>query len=442
MPRFRDRSRPITNGSSSASWTTVATGVATCGRPRAGAGPLDSGVAHPAQWRAGADGTWCERAFGRLIPLALDQPVIHVCWCEADAYARWAGKRLPTEAEWEKAAAWDLERGTARRHPWGDAPPTPERANLDQRAFSPAAVGAYPRGVSYFGCQQMLGDVWEWTASDFAAYPGFVAFPYPEYSEVHFGRGYKVLRGGSWATQPRSPATRSATGTCHSAARSSPASAVPGTPEALRAALGALRSSPSRTPRPRRARSTCRPIPAGRGRLGGRPCGRRRRPARGEHVGWTETAHVACRDAAAARPARPLASWRHGARRSRAWCSSRTTAPRSRRPRSTWRCASAARRCSAWRARRRARALRRVVRARRRSRRARPRGTATSSSRSTSIRGGTTPPSPRLARAGRVAVLDWKGGGARADHERAVASLPDALHRGSALGAGAVVARR
>ena len=128
--------------------------------------------------------------------------MIHVCWYEADAYARWAGRRLPTEAEWEKAAAWDLERGTARRHPWGDALPAPELANLDQRAFSPAAVGAYPRGVSYFGCHQMLGDVWEWTASDFAPYPGFVAFPYPEYSEVHFAKGYKVLRGGSWATQP------------------------------------------------------------------------------------------------------------------------------------------------------------------------------------------------------------------------------------------------
>ena len=163
---------------------------------------LDANVAHPAQWLQSSDGTWHERAFGRLVPLALDQPVIHVCWYEADAYARWAGKRLPSEAEWEKAAAWDLERGTARRYPWGDAPPSPELANLDQRTFSPAAVGAYPLGASYFGCHQLLGDVWEWTSSDFAPYPGFVAFPYAEYSEVHFGRGYKVLRGGSWATQP------------------------------------------------------------------------------------------------------------------------------------------------------------------------------------------------------------------------------------------------
>ncbi len=163
---------------------------------------LESGVSHPAQWWQARDGTWWERAFGRLVPVALDQPVIHVCWYEADAYARWAGKRLPTEPEWEKAAAWDLETGTARRYPWGDAAPAPELANLDQRTFSPAAVGAYPRGVSYFGCHQLLGDVWEWTASDLAPYPGFVAFPYPEYSEVFFGKGLKVLRGGSWATQP------------------------------------------------------------------------------------------------------------------------------------------------------------------------------------------------------------------------------------------------
>jgi iron(II)-dependent oxidoreductase len=159
-------------------------------------------VVHPAGWIRLVDGTWCERAFGRVEPLLPDQPVVHVCWFEARAFARWAGKRLPTEAEWEKAAAWDLERFVPRRHPWGDAPATPERANLDQRCFAPAAVGAYPAGQSYFGCHQMLGCVWEWTDSEFMPYPGFEVFPYPEYSALHFGRGYKVLRGGSWATQP------------------------------------------------------------------------------------------------------------------------------------------------------------------------------------------------------------------------------------------------
>jgi len=160
-----------------------------------------SGVSHPSGWAREPDGSWHQQAFGRRRDLVLRQPVIHVCWYEADAYARWAGKRLPTEAEWEKAAAWDLERGVARRYPWGDLPPSDEVANLEQRTFAPSMVGAYPLGRSYFGCHQMLGDVWEWTASDFASYPGFVAFPYPEYSAVHFGRGYKVLRGGSWATQ-------------------------------------------------------------------------------------------------------------------------------------------------------------------------------------------------------------------------------------------------
>jgi iron(II)-dependent oxidoreductase len=160
-----------------------------------------AGVDHPGQWRCGADGTWRELSFGRLAPLEPNRPVIHVSWYEADAYARWAGKRLPTELEWEKAAACDLERGVARLYPWGDQHPTSDHANLDQRAFAPAEVGAYPRGRSFFGCEQMLGCVWEWTASDFEAYPGFLAFPYPEYSAIHFGRGYKVLRGGSWATR-------------------------------------------------------------------------------------------------------------------------------------------------------------------------------------------------------------------------------------------------
>jgi iron(II)-dependent oxidoreductase len=163
---------------------------------------MEARVSHPGQWIPSPEGGFGERAFGRVVPLVADRPVVHVAWYEAAAYARWAGKRLPTEAEWEKAAAWDLETRVARRYPWGNLPPTEDHANLDQRTFAPAAVGAFPRGRSFFGCHQMLGDVWEWTASDFEPYPGFAAFPYPEYSELHFGRGYKVLRGGSWATRP------------------------------------------------------------------------------------------------------------------------------------------------------------------------------------------------------------------------------------------------
>jgi iron(II)-dependent oxidoreductase len=125
--------------------------------------------------------------------------VQHVSWFESDAFARWAGKRLPTEEEWEKAAAWGPD-NRKRRFPWGDDKPGADRANLGQQYFGPAAVGAYPDGVSAYGCHQMLGDVWEWTSSDFQPYPGYEWFPYREYSEVFYGTEYKVLRGGSWAT--------------------------------------------------------------------------------------------------------------------------------------------------------------------------------------------------------------------------------------------------
>ena len=123
-------------------------------------------------------------------------------WYEAEAFARFAGKRLPTEIEWEAAASWDPATGRKRRFPWGDEPASSELANVDQLGFGTAPVGAYRRNVSPIGCYGMIGDVWEWTASDFRPWPGFEAFPYREYSEVFFGDEYKVLRGGSWATRP------------------------------------------------------------------------------------------------------------------------------------------------------------------------------------------------------------------------------------------------
>jgi iron(II)-dependent oxidoreductase len=129
-----------------------------------------------------------------------------VSWYEADAYARFAGKRLPTEAEWERAASWDAGAGRKSRYPWGDELEE-GRANLGQLTFGTAAVGAYPDGASACNAQQMAGDVWEWTASSFDAYDGFVAHPYKEYSEVFFGGRYKVLRGGSWATDPAAVTT-------------------------------------------------------------------------------------------------------------------------------------------------------------------------------------------------------------------------------------------
>ncbi len=154
----------------------------------------------PLGWRRTAGGGWEETHFGRVEPLVPTRPVARVSWFEADAFARWSGKRLPTEAEWEKAAAWDPEVRVKRRWPWGDEPPDAGRANLDAVAYMPAPVGAYPAGRSFYGAHQLVGDVWEWTASRFEPYPGFEAFPYPEYSEVHFGGDYYVLRGGSWAT--------------------------------------------------------------------------------------------------------------------------------------------------------------------------------------------------------------------------------------------------
>jgi dimethylhistidine N-methyltransferase len=142
------------------------------------------------------------RRFDRTEPLDPDLPVMHVSWYEADAYARWRGARLPTEAEWEKAASWDEAAGEKRRFPWGDERPDESHANLDQLGFGPAPAGAYPDGASPYGVLGMAGDCWEWTSSRFGGYPGFRAWPYREYSEVFFGGDYRVLRGASWASRP------------------------------------------------------------------------------------------------------------------------------------------------------------------------------------------------------------------------------------------------
>jgi iron(II)-dependent oxidoreductase len=160
------------------------------------------GAGHPVYWRRDGGG-WLRRDFADWAPLEPHRPVTHVNWYEADAYCRWAGRRLPTEAEWEAAAAGPGDPPAAkRRFPWGDDPPDPARANLDGDAPGCCDVAALPAGDSRVGCRQMIGNVWEWTASDFRPYPGFVADPYKEYSRPWFGT-HKVLRGGAWPTRAR-----------------------------------------------------------------------------------------------------------------------------------------------------------------------------------------------------------------------------------------------
>jgi gamma-glutamyl hercynylcysteine S-oxide synthase len=165
-----------------------------------------AGAEHPVYWKHGGS-SWARRDFERWVPLELERPMVNVCWFEADAFCRWAGRRLPSEAEWEAAAAGvpgpgDTLAPGKRRFPWGDEEVTPARAHLDARALHPVSVGAHAAGDSAFGCRQMLGNVWEWTASDFLPYPGFDPDPYREYSLPWFG-SHKVLRGGSFATPAR-----------------------------------------------------------------------------------------------------------------------------------------------------------------------------------------------------------------------------------------------
>lgn len=157
----------------------------------------ESGTEAPQGWLPDGRGGWHVRRFHHVGPLDPREPVQHVSFHEAEAFARWAGGRLPTEAEWEKAARWDPAAERSRTYPWGEQPPTAAHANLDHRGWGPAPVGSYPQGASAYGVEQLVGDVYEWTSSWFQPYPGYRTFPYPEYSEVFFGEDYRVLRGAS-----------------------------------------------------------------------------------------------------------------------------------------------------------------------------------------------------------------------------------------------------
>lgn len=145
-------------------------------------------VAHPLYWSESQE--WD------------DHPVYGVNWYEAEAYANFVGKRLPTEAEWEKAARYHPHSEQATTYPWGEATPKPDHGNLNNQIGQTTPVNAYPEGKSHLGCYDLLGNVWEWTASWFSPYPDFESYPYRGYSEAYFDNQHRVLRGGSWATRP------------------------------------------------------------------------------------------------------------------------------------------------------------------------------------------------------------------------------------------------
>jgi gamma-glutamyl hercynylcysteine S-oxide synthase len=198
LPAFRIGRVPVTNGE----WQQfVADGGYTQQRwwsERGWQHRMRAGLTGPQFWSL--DGRTRTR-FGYVEDIPAGEPVQHVTYFEAEAYAAWAGARLPTEAEWEKACAWDPATETRRRYPWGAEEPSEARANLGGTSLRPAPVGAYPDGASACGAEQMLGDVWEWTSSPLRPWPGFVPMIYDRYSEPFFDGDYRVLRGGSWAVE-------------------------------------------------------------------------------------------------------------------------------------------------------------------------------------------------------------------------------------------------
>lgn len=155
----------------------------------------------PLYWQRSDNGEWIKIDFRgeKKITEIANEPVINISYFEADAYAKWAGKRLPTEAEWEKAAAFDEDRNLNRIFPWGDELPSEKNANLfESKLWGTAEINSYPEGKSFYGCHQMLGDMWEWTSSEFMPYPGFRS-GFDEYNDKWFNN-QKVLRGGSFGT--------------------------------------------------------------------------------------------------------------------------------------------------------------------------------------------------------------------------------------------------
>lgn len=161
----------------------------------------ETGHSAPQGWLPGSDDDWQIRRFNRIQDLDPRELVEHISYFEAEAFAAWSGGRLPTEQEWEKAAAHDPATGASRAYPWGNDRPNANLANIERSLWGPSLVGSYPAGASAYGVEHLLGDSYEWTSSGFEPYPGYATWPYPEYSEVFFGGDWKVLRGASWATR-------------------------------------------------------------------------------------------------------------------------------------------------------------------------------------------------------------------------------------------------
>jgi iron(II)-dependent oxidoreductase len=199
LPAFRIARFPVTNAEWQAFIDAGGYAEPRWWSERGWAHRVEAGLERPLFWSADRS----RRRFGITEQIPPDEPVQHVCFFEAEAYAAWAGARLPTEQEWEKACAWDPAAGAGagrrRRWPWGSADPGPAVANLAGAALRPAPVGAYPAGASAYGVEQLIGDVWEWTSSGFEPWPGFTPMLYARYSAPFFGGDYRVLRGGSWA---------------------------------------------------------------------------------------------------------------------------------------------------------------------------------------------------------------------------------------------------
>ena len=178
----------------------------TCGQYR---DFLESGGYQNPDWWSADGWKWLQSAkvdrplYWSENPAFNNHPVCGVSWYEAEAYCNFTGKRLPSEAEWEKAASWDATNQTNRIYPWGEEQPNGSLCNHGNNIANTSPVEAFPKGASASGCCDMLGNVWEWTASTFDAYPGFESYPYRGYSQVYFDGEHRVLKGGSWATFPQ-----------------------------------------------------------------------------------------------------------------------------------------------------------------------------------------------------------------------------------------------